>query len=66
MEDGWYWAGSKIAPFKIMRGKHRYDKQRRLVTLETIQTQTIQNKKNLETLVDKVRAAGGSNWDGAW
>ena len=27
----------------------RYDKQRRLVTLETIQTQTIQNKKNLET-----------------
>lgn len=27
----------------------RYDKQRRLVTLETIQTQTIQNKKNLES-----------------
>jgi len=27
----------------------RYDTQRRLVTLETIQTQTIQNKKNLET-----------------
>jgi 3-(3-hydroxy-phenyl)propionate hydroxylase len=27
----------------------RYDRQRRLVTLETIQTQTIQNKKNLET-----------------
>jgi 3-(3-hydroxy-phenyl)propionate hydroxylase len=27
----------------------RYDHQRRLVTLETIQTQTIQNKKNLET-----------------
>jgi 3-(3-hydroxy-phenyl)propionate hydroxylase len=27
----------------------RYDKQRRLVTLETIQSQTIQNKKNLET-----------------
>jgi 3-(3-hydroxy-phenyl)propionate hydroxylase len=27
----------------------RYDSQRRLVTLETIQTQTIQNKKNLET-----------------
>jgi 3-(3-hydroxy-phenyl)propionate hydroxylase len=27
----------------------RYDMQRRLVTLETIQTQTIQNKKNLET-----------------
>jgi 2-polyprenyl-6-methoxyphenol hydroxylase-like FAD-dependent oxidoreductase len=26
----------------------RYDRQRRLVTLETIQTQTIQNKKNLE------------------
>jgi 3-(3-hydroxy-phenyl)propionate hydroxylase len=26
----------------------RYDAQRRLVTLETIQTQTIQNKKNLE------------------
>ncbi len=26
----------------------RYDTQRRLVTLETIQTQTIQNKKNLE------------------
>ena len=26
----------------------RYDKQRRLVTLETIQTHTIQNKKNLE------------------
>jgi len=26
----------------------RYDLQRRLVTLETIQTQTIQNKKNLE------------------
>ena len=26
----------------------RYDMQRRLVTLETIQTQTIQNKKNLE------------------
>jgi 3-(3-hydroxy-phenyl)propionate hydroxylase len=28
---------------------NRYDTQRRLVTLETIQTQTIQNKKNLET-----------------
>jgi 3-(3-hydroxy-phenyl)propionate hydroxylase len=27
----------------------RYDRQRRLVTLETIQTQTIQNKKNLES-----------------
>ncbi len=27
----------------------RYDTQRRLVTLETIQTQTIQNKKNLES-----------------
>ena len=27
----------------------RYDKQRRLVTLETIQTQTIQNKRNLES-----------------
>jgi len=27
----------------------RYDTQRRLVTLETIQTQTIQSKKNLET-----------------
>jgi 3-(3-hydroxy-phenyl)propionate hydroxylase len=27
----------------------RYDLQRRLVTLETIQTQTIQNKKNLES-----------------
>ena len=27
----------------------RYDKQRRLVTQETIQTQTIQNKKNLES-----------------
>ena len=26
----------------------RYDKQRRLVTLEYIQTQTIQNKRNLE------------------
>jgi 3-(3-hydroxy-phenyl)propionate hydroxylase len=27
----------------------RYDRQRRLVTLEVVQTQTIQNKKNLET-----------------
>jgi len=27
----------------------RYDKQRRLVTLEYIQTQTIQNKRNLES-----------------
>jgi 3-(3-hydroxy-phenyl)propionate hydroxylase len=27
----------------------RYDRQRRLVTLETIQSQTIQNKKNLES-----------------
>ena len=27
----------------------RYDRQRRLVTLEYIQTQTIQNKRNLET-----------------
>ena len=27
----------------------RYDLQRRLVTLETIQTQTIQNKRNLES-----------------
>jgi 3-(3-hydroxy-phenyl)propionate hydroxylase len=27
----------------------RYDRQRRLVTIETIQTQTIQNKKNLES-----------------
>ncbi len=31
----------------------RYDKQRRLVTLETIQTQTIQNKKNLESSGDE-------------
>ena len=30
-------------------GLDRYDKQRRLVTLETIQTQTIQNKRNLES-----------------
>jgi 3-(3-hydroxy-phenyl)propionate hydroxylase len=27
----------------------RYDRQRRLVTLEYIQTQTIQNKRNLES-----------------
>jgi 3-(3-hydroxy-phenyl)propionate hydroxylase len=27
----------------------RYDRQRRLVTLEVVQTQTIQNKKNLES-----------------
>ena len=31
----------------------RYDRQRRLVTLETIQTQTIQNKKNLESSGDE-------------
>ena len=31
----------------------RYDRQRRLVTLETIQKQTIQNKKNLESSGDE-------------
>ena len=31
----------------------RYDRQRRLVTLETIQSQTIQNKKNLESSGDE-------------
>ncbi len=33
----------------------RYDLQRRLVTLESIQTQTIQNKRNLETASDEFR-----------
>ena len=33
----------------------RYDRQRRLVTLESIQTQTIQNKRNLETASDEFR-----------
>ena len=33
----------------------RYDKQRRLVTLETIQKTTIQNKKNLESPGDEFR-----------
>jgi 3-(3-hydroxy-phenyl)propionate hydroxylase len=33
----------------------RYDKQRRLVTLEVVQTQTIQNKKNLETASPEFR-----------
>jgi len=31
----------------------RFDKQRRLVTLETIQKTTIQNKKNLESSGDE-------------
>jgi len=44
---------------ELWRGKadeaelDRYDKQRRLITLETIQTQTIQNKKNLESSGDE-------------
>jgi 3-(3-hydroxy-phenyl)propionate hydroxylase len=33
----------------------RFDKQRRLVTLETIQKTTIQNKKNLESPGDEFR-----------
>jgi len=33
----------------------RYDLQRRLATLESIQTQTIQNKRNLETASDEFR-----------
>src|SRR3954469_15283725 len=33
----------------------RFDKQRRLVTLETIQKTTIQNKKNLESPSDEFR-----------
>jgi 3-(3-hydroxy-phenyl)propionate hydroxylase len=33
----------------------RYDKQRRLVTLEYIQKYTIQNKKNLESAGDEFR-----------
>jgi len=33
----------------------RYDRQRRLVTLETIQKYTIQNKKNLESTGDEFR-----------
>ena len=33
----------------------RFDKQRRLVTLETIQKTTIQNKKNLELPGDEFR-----------
>ncbi len=35
----------------------RYDRQRRLVTLEVVQTQTIQNKKNLEISRPGVQAA---------
>ncbi len=33
----------------------RFDKQRRLITLEYIQTTTIQNKKNLESSGDEFR-----------
>jgi 3-(3-hydroxy-phenyl)propionate hydroxylase len=46
---------------KVWRGEaheaelDRYDRQRRLVTLETIQTQTIQNKKNLEAPGDEFK-----------
>ncbi len=45
----------------VMRGEQsdaeldRYDRQRRQVTLEAIQTQTIQNKKNLESPGDEFR-----------
>jgi 3-(3-hydroxy-phenyl)propionate hydroxylase len=42
------WQGTGGAP-KGDTGLERYDRQRRLVTLEYIQTQTIQNKRNLES-----------------
>jgi 3-(3-hydroxy-phenyl)propionate hydroxylase len=45
--------------FAAWRGERdeiaRYDRQRRLVTLEAIQTQTIQNKRNLESDGDDFR-----------
>jgi 3-(3-hydroxy-phenyl)propionate hydroxylase len=47
----------------------RYDTQRRLVTLETIQTQTIQNKKNLENpepfkqSLDEIKADPNRTYD---
>jgi 2-polyprenyl-6-methoxyphenol hydroxylase-like FAD-dependent oxidoreductase len=42
------WQGTGGAP-KDDTKLERYDRQRRLVTLEYIQTQTIQNKRNLES-----------------
>jgi 3-(3-hydroxy-phenyl)propionate hydroxylase len=42
------WQG-KIAPADADAELERYDRQRRLVTLEYIEKQTIQNKRNLES-----------------
>ena len=56
--------GSRISPRGFDRsrknavggfGLERFDQQRRLVTLETIQKTTIQNKKNLESPGDEFR-----------